>query len=292
MSKILFYFPEQNFLAATLHEKTKIKLGNFIFNNFPDNETYVKINSPVKNKKIFLLCSLNDVDKKILALLFFAKTAKELGAKEIILIAPYLAYMRQDKRFAKGEAISSIYFARLLSECFDKLITVDPHLHRYKDLKEIYSINAVTLHADDLIARWIKTNVKNPLLIGPDSESKQWVEEVAQKIAAPFLILKKVRNNSSNVTIGKPKILENFKDKTPVLIDDIIATANTMIKTLQHLHALKMKKAVCVGVHAIFVENSFSNLKKEHVKYVVTCNTIKHKSNKIDISDLLVRILN
>src|SRR5690606_3260659 len=109
--------------------------------------------------------------KKILSLMFTAQTLKELGAKKIILISPYLPYMRQDKRFEPGEAITSQLFAKFLSNCVDYLITIDPHLHRIHHLSKIYSVPVLTLHATKEIARWIKENIKFPFLIGPDSES-------------------------------------------------------------------------------------------------------------------------
>ena len=95
--------------------------------------------------------------------MFFANLAREFGAKKVGLIAPYLGYMRQDKRFHQGEAITSNIFAEFLSKQVDWLITIDPHLHRHKSLSEIYSIPAQALHAIALIANWVKANVKNPL---------------------------------------------------------------------------------------------------------------------------------
>ena len=71
-------------------------------------------------------------------IIFAAETAKDLGAKKVILVAPYLSYMRQDKRFKSGECISSKIMAQLLNRSVDKLITIDPHIHRYKSLKDIF----------------------------------------------------------------------------------------------------------------------------------------------------------
>lgn len=104
-------------------------------------------------------------------LIFAAKTARELKAKKITLIAPYLAYMRQDKQFHQGQGITSKYFAALISHYFDNLITIDPHLHRWHSLNDIYSIPTHVLHANDAIASWIIQHVTNPVLIGPDIES-------------------------------------------------------------------------------------------------------------------------
>src|SRR6185503_12811188 len=121
-----------------------------------------------------ILCTLADPDAKFLPLIFAAATARELGAARVGLVAPYLAYMRQDRRFNPGEAVTSRYVAKLISGAFDWLVTVDPHLHRYGALGEIYTIPTRAIHAAPLMSDWIRRNVPDPLIVGPDSESEQW----------------------------------------------------------------------------------------------------------------------
>lgn len=288
---IIFAFPQYENLAKTLAAKTGYELGSLTFRRFPENESYVKINSDVKNKKVILVCGLENADEKIMALMFFSQTAKELGALELGLIAPYLGYMRMDKRFNDGEAITSNIFAGFLSKQIDWLVTIDPHLHRHKTLEEIYSIPCKTLHATDAIAAWIKENISNPVLIGPDEESEQWVKKVAEKSGAPFVILTKIRHGDRDVEVSFPQI-EKYREHTPVLIDDIIATANTMIETVKHLQNLKTKAPVCIGVHAIFAGDSFEQLKKSGAQKIVTCNTITHASNAINLDQLIIDAIN
>ncbi|MGD8326420.1 MAG: ribose-phosphate diphosphokinase, partial [Sphingomonadales bacterium] len=185
---LLFAYPGNEQLAETLISKAGYELGKLDIHHFPDGESLVRLESDVKGQDIVLLCSLDRPDEKAMSLMFFARTAKELGAKSVGLVAPYLGYMRQDKRFHEGEAITSNIFAAFISEYFDSLITVDPHLHRHKSLREIYSIPTKVIHAADAIAEWIKDNIEKPVLIGPDAESDQWVSEVAQKAGAPYIV--------------------------------------------------------------------------------------------------------
>ena len=123
--------------------------------------------------------------------MFAAGAARDLGASLIVLVAPYLAYMRQDKRFHTGEAITSRTFASMLSAAVDGLVTVDPHLHRYHALDEIYRVPTRVVASAPAIARWVRKNVANPLLIGPDTESEQWVAAVARDAGAPGIVLQK-----------------------------------------------------------------------------------------------------
>lgn len=290
MATILFVFPGNEKLAYSLIEKLGAEKGEFTTRQFPDGETYLQLLSDVKDKRVVLLCTLYRPDDKFLPLYFFSQTLKEQGAVSVCLLAPYLAYMRQDKQFHEGEVVTSRLFAKLLSQFVDSIITVDPHLHRINSLSEIYTIPTKTLHADNVIADWIKKNIRKPVLVGPDMESKQWVEEVAKKTNTPFLILEKLRRGDKDVEVSVPDI-ERYKDHTPVLVDDIISTARTMIKTVEQLNNAGMQPTVCIGVHALFSGDAYEELKKAEVEQIVTCNTIQHESNQIDISNLLIEAL-
>lgn len=287
MEKIVFAFPGNEMLAKSIIEKLNALPGEFVMRNFPDGESYVRVSSDVQGKEVIVVCTLNQPDYKLLPLLFLCKLLKELKAESVCLISPYLAYMRQDTRFKPGEAVTSEYFAKLLSSFTDQLITVDPHLHRRHAMSEIYSIPCKVHHASELISKWIKENIKNALLIGPDSESEQWVSEVAKSSNAPFIILEKTRLGDRNVKVTVPQV-EKFNNYTPVLVDDIISTARTMIETVAHLKKAGMKPPICIGVHAVFAGNSYQDLLNSGVAKVVTCNTIPHLSNGIDITNLLI----
>lgn len=279
--------PGNEELTDALIQKENAEKGSVEMRQFPDGESYVRILSNVKDKQVVLVCTLHQPDTKFLALYFLSKTAKELGAKSICLVAPYLSYMRQDTVFNTGEGITSAYFAHLISGFADSLITIDPHLHRRKSLSEIYSIPAKVAHAANHISAWIKNNIVTPILIGPDGESEQWVSEVAKNANAPYIILTKIRRGDRDVEVSIPHF-DTYKNHIPVLVDDIISTGRTMIETIGHLKTAGMKPPVCIGVHAVFAENSFQEIKDSGAKEIITCNTIPHESNQIDISDLLI----
>lgn len=280
----LFTFPEQTSLAKSMAGYT---VADWEWRHFPDGESYVRVLSEVSGKQAAILCSLNNPDGKILSLLFLAHTLKEMGATEVGLIAPYLGYMRQDKAFHPGECVTSKPFATLLSRSIDWLVTIDPHLHRYHALSEIYTIPTRVLHAAELVAAWIKRSVKQPLLIGPDEESRQWVGAMAEKIRCPFVVLAKIRHGDNNVEVSLPDS-EALRGHQPVLVDDIISTAHTMMETVGHLHRLQLPAPVCIGIHAVFAEGAYAALKASGVKEIMTCNTILHESNGLDIAPLLL----
>lgn len=283
---LLFTYPENEQQAVFLAQEAGYELGAIDIHHFPDGESLVQLETDVKGRDVILFCSLDHPDSKAMTIMFFAQTAKELGAKSVGLIAPYLGYMRQDKRFHEGEAITSNIFAAFLSQHFDSLITVDPHLHRHKTMGEIYTIPAKVVHAADAIADWIEDHVENPVLIGPDEESDQWVSDVAQRAGAAYTVLTKIRHGDKDVEVSVPDV-DQYQDHTPVLVDDIISTARTMIAAAGHLKEAGMKPPVCIGVHAVFAGDGYEALQKAGAGKIVTCNTIPHETNDIDLSRLL-----
>ncbi|WP_338359851.1 ribose-phosphate pyrophosphokinase [Yeosuana marina] len=288
MKTILFSLPGNEELTNLLAKKMNAEIGEATLRKFPDGESYTRILSDVKNKCVVLVCTLRDPDEKLLPLYFLGQTAKSLGAMCTCLVAPYLAYMRQDKIFNKGEGVTSSFFGKLISGFADSITTIDPHLHRISTLGEVYHIPNKVIHAADDISKWIKKNIENPVLIGPDSESEQWVSEVAKKAGVPFTVLQKIRHGDRNVEVSIPDV-DKYKNATPVLVDDIISTAHTMIETVQHLKKAGMKPPICIGIHAVFSGNAYQDLLDSGVEKIVTCNTIPHPSNSIDLSDVIAK---
>lgn len=287
---VIFPFFGYEDLAQKIHEKLNYEIGSVALHNFPDEETVIQINSDVTSRETIFITSLDRPNPKLLPLLFAANLARELGANKITLVTPYLAYMRQDRQFKVGQGITSKYFAKLISHYFDSLITIEPHLHRWRTLDDIYTIPTKVLHVTHDIAQWINQHLSNPILIGPDRESTQWVAEIAKESNAPFLILEKIRQGDRAVEISIPNI-KKYQNSTPVLIDDIISSGVTMIKTVQQLQSFNMKAPVCIGVHAIFADNAYQDLLASGVEKIITCNTITHPSNGIDISDQILQHL-
>jgi ribose-phosphate pyrophosphokinase len=266
----------------------QVQLGQFECRHFPDGETYLRIDSEVQQQTLLVLCQLHQPNNKLVDLMLFAETARQLGATRIHLVAPYLAYMRQDKQFNPGECISSRHVARWLSEHFDSLITLDPHLHRYHALDEIYTIPAQSLHATDLIAEYVRQHITKPLIVGPDSESEQWADAVASKAGCDAIVLSKQRKGDHEVEVSLP-LLDQYPDHQPVLIDDIISTGRTMMMAAENIVQQGGKPAICIAVHGVFASGAFEEMQRSDIAEIITCDTILHSSNKISVMKKLAR---
>ena len=276
-------YPGNESLGRRIAETLGADVASLTMRQFPDEESYVRLSASCAGRDVIVVATLDRPNPKVLPLLFLVDLAHELRASRVILVAPYLAYMRQDTRFKSGEAVTSRSFAKLLSGGIDALVTVDPHLHRYEALAELYLVPAHVIHAAPLVAEWIQAEVERPLLVGPDSESGQWVADVARRASAPYVVLEKTRRGDRDVEVSVPDV-ERWRDHRPVLVDDIISTARTMIETVRRLKSADLPAPICVGVHAVFAGDAYRDLRAAGAERVVTSNTIAHESNQIDVS--------
>lgn len=275
-----------NHLGHLIAKNLKKQHSNLKVDKFPDDELSVRFDCNLKNKKVILVQSFyRNISDCIIEVIFAAKTAKELGAKKVILVAPYFPYMRQDKRFHKGVAVSQHIIAGLIDEYFDDVYLMDPHLHRKNKLEYIFKIKSIKLTANNLIADYIKKHIKNPIIIGPDEESYKWARSVAEMLGVESRILKKKRYSSYHVEVRLNEKID-LKGKNVVIVDDIVSTGNTILETAKILRKLGAKNIHCICVHGIFVDDAFKKLKKAGIK-VVSTNTIPSKVAKIDVSGVI-----
>ena len=279
---IIYAYPGNERFADALAARLGARRGDVAWHRFPDGETLVRIDTPPSGEQACIVCTLADPDAKTLPLLFAADALRDMGATRVGLAAPYLAYMRQDKEFHPGEAVASRYFCGLLGAHFDWLITVDPHLHRTKDLVDIFPGSSCTAHAGRVMGDWIKANVARPFLIGPDGESAQWVSAVAERIQAPWSNLLKERSGDREVQVSLPDPAA-LRGHDLVLVDDIISSGQTAAATAKRLRSLSLPAPLCVAIHGVFAAGAREALQAAGVTRIVVTNTIQQTEAAIDV---------
>ena len=283
---ILIPFPEMKLLAETLAPAMGAELRTLDWHHFPDGESLMTWPGDLDGADVALLATLRDPNHLALPLRFAAATAREMGARRVGLIAPYLGYMRQDRRFEAGQAVSARLFAQFLGESFDWLVTVDPHLHRIARLEEVFPIPVVRAVSAPLLANWIKTNLPDAVLLGPDSESQQWVAEVARLAGRPYEVLRKVRTGDRQVEVSVPDSAV-LRDGTPVILDDIASSGRTLVRTIERLVAVGTRAPVCLVIHAVFAGSAHDDILAAGAARIITTDTIPHPSNAIGIASVL-----
>lgn len=253
--------------------------------HFPDGESRLRL--PVDLPEKVVLCrSLNTPNEKLIELILAAEHLRNHGVQQLLLVAPYLCYMRQDKAFHPGEVVSQGIIGKLLASYFDGVITVDAHLHRVHHLGDALPMSmAVNLTATHPMALFLEQQQIKPLLIGPDRESEQWVASIAKLENLDYCIASKERLGDKRVEVRLPEC--SYHGRHIVLVDDVASTGYTLEAAARQLLAYKPASLSVMVTHALFVGDAFQRLKAVGVDNIWSCDSIPHPSNRIHLDRLL-----
>lgn len=252
---------------------------------FPDGESRVTVPPDVRGTGV-VHRSLDRPNDKLVELVLAAETLRRQGCDRLVLVAPYLCYMRQDIAFHPGEAVAQRVVGNLLARYFDALITVDPHLHRIARLDQAVPLKQVlSLSSATLVSRYLATGERKRLLLGPDQESRQWVEAIAAQAGLPCAVASKRRMGDREVGIALPRETGAFE--AVVLVDDVASTGTTLAETARLLAQGGVTRIDVVVTHALFAGDAWNRLKQAGVGEVVSTDSISHPTNRMCLAPLL-----
>jgi len=289
MKTSLLYFQDEAEPALELADLARLTPQLVIRHDFPDGEFKLQLPSNVSSRAV-IFRSLNHPNEKLIELIFTGGTARMLGVRHLTLVAPYLAYMRQDIAFVPGEVISQRIVGELLASIFDAVITVDPHLHRISKLKEAIPLDpAIVISAAPLLAEFVAKQRNNPFLIGPDAESVQWISQAALHAHLDYAVAKKIRHGDLNVEISFPKV--NIKGRPVVILDDIASSGHTLAQAAKILLAAGALTVDVAVSHALFNSGAIELIKSSGVQNIWSANTVAHSSNAISVFPEIAKAL-
>lgn len=286
---LLLAFDDESRLARALAARLGWPLALIDRHRFPDGETRLRL-PPALPPRVALLRGLQQPNAKLTELMLAAAGARELGARQLTLVCPYLAYMRQDIAFSPGEVVSQRHLGRALAAWFDAVITVDPHLHRVATMDEVVPGRCgLALTAAPLLGAWVARQRPGALLLGPDAEAAQWVGVAAAGHGLDHAVCVKERRGDRDVSVSVPAV--DVAARHVVLFDDVASTGRTLAEAARGVLALGAARVDAIVTHALFVGDAVEHLRAAGVGDVWSSDTVPHASNVVSVVPLLAAAL-
>jgi ribose-phosphate pyrophosphokinase len=291
MSVAIQSLPSSSRDAAGLAARLGVPFREIAIHAFPDGEIRVTVGPASATTIIY--ASLDRPNDKLIALMFAAEALRRGGAKRLVLVAPYLCYMRQDAAFHEGEAISQKVMGPLLAQCIDRVVTVDAHLHRTTDIKAIFpGIQSDNLSAIPAISDALRKTGLDPATVvaGPDAESLPWVSDLAGRLGLSYAVARKTRRGDRSVAI-------EFQDRTCIagrpalIVDDIVSSGGTIIACAEALTIAGATAIDAFVTHALFPEAACKQMTSSGIRSIRSTRSVPHFTNAIGLDELLADAL-
>jgi ribose-phosphate pyrophosphokinase len=277
--------------ARRVADRLGVVLHDVAVHRFPDEELRITVGPAAATTIVF--ASLDKPNDKLLALLFASEALRRGGARRLVLAAPYLCYMRQDTVFHQGEAISQKVVGRLLADAVDRVVTVDAHLHRTKNIGDVFpGIEADNLSAMPAIAQALQTSGFDPatVVVGPDMESQAWVADLAGRLGTQRAVASKTRRSDRSAEISFAD-LGLFAGRPVLLVDDIVSSGGTLTACAKALHAAGASTIDAIVTHALFAPELVGHLLEAGIRSVKSADSVAHPSNAIALDQILAEAL-
>ncbi|MGZ6049839.1 MAG: ribose-phosphate diphosphokinase [Phenylobacterium sp.] len=288
MRAAVFAFEDDFAPARRLADMLGVAVHPVHLHVFPDGESLPTV-AP-GHETALLYRSLAHPDGTLMPLLLAADALRRAGARRLVLVAPYLPYLRQDAVFAPGQPLSRDVLGRLLGAAFDRIVTVEPHLHRTQDLTAVFGGTPVTaLSVAELFAHAIGHDGL-PLIVGPDAESQAWTAAVAGRLGADWLVFEKTRRGDRDVTLRLPR-RASVAGRQVALVDDICSSGGTLLQAVRAVHLAGARTIEAFVAHALFSRETANLLRKAGAASVVSTDSCAHPTNRIQLAGLLADAL-
>jgi ribose-phosphate pyrophosphokinase len=275
--------------AARLAAALKVPFREVAVHLFPDGELMPVVPTPAPHA-VALYASLDRPNDKLIALLLVADAYRRAGVRRLVLVAPYVAYLRQDEVFHAGEPLSRDAILPVLGARYDRILGVDSHLHRTPSLAAAFQNDAAEdLAGAEPLAEAIKQG-EPPVIVGPDGESRPGAARIATAVAGELLMFTKVREGDRTVRLAAPD-LGAVRGRRVVLVDDICSSGATLMGAARQLLAAGAASVEAAVVHALYGDDAASALAEAGISRVISTDSVIHPSNQVRLAPLLAAAL-
>jgi ribose-phosphate pyrophosphokinase len=277
-------------LGAKIADRLGVEPTDAGLKTFSDGEVYCRYAESIRGADVFLVQSICGSEREgltvndaLMELLVMAHAAKHASAHRIIAVTPWYGYSRQDKKSAPREPISARLVAETLEVAgIDRLVTMDLHAGQ---VQGFFSRPVDHMTAMPILTQFVQDQLRhveeNLVIIAPDAGRVKLVRKFAQKVGAPYALLEKERPAQQVAEIGY--VIGDVKDKTAVIVDDIIDTGGTLSAAAQTVLDEGANKVYAVATHGVFSGNAFETLAASPLAGIVVTDTVPLREGAPDL---------
>jgi ribose-phosphate pyrophosphokinase len=280
--------PAANNLAQNIAKKLQAKHLKTTLRVFPDGEAKLTVLGTVNKGTIIVVSSTGPpVDSNMVQTLSLISKAREMSS-DVLAVVPYIGYAKQDKEFLKGEIITISVIAKLFKAVgATRLIVVD--FHSPSALK-FFKIPTKNLSAVPVFVSYFKKfQLKNPLVVAPDTYWKDSADEFAKCLNTKAIALNKQRDRKTGKLIISSPLPEFSKGQDLILIDDMVSSGGTILEAIKFLKKENFRKIYVVCTHPVFVGDSEKKIRKAGVTEIIGTNSIEGKLSRVDLSEIICK---
>lgn len=284
-------FAESEAPARRLAEQLGLPCHMVSVHRFPDGESLVRVIPGIEDAILYR--SLDDPNDKLIELVLASAALRDGGCRRITLVAPYMAYMRQDRAFRPGEAVSQRVIGGLIAGIVDRVVTVNPHLHRTAGIEAVFpGIEAIVIDAAPAFAEMLAAEGLAPgtVVLGPDSESRPWVESLAGRLGLAAMTAEKRRAGDAAVALRLDDGV-SLTGRHVVLLDDIVSTGTTLAACARAARVAGAVRVEALVVHALHDADTAGRLAAAGIERLRSSDSVSHPTNSLRLAPLLARAL-
>ncbi len=263
-------------LSKDIARFLKSKLVNSSIKNFADGEIYVELNENIRGNSIFIIQSISSpANDNLMELLLCIDALKRSSAKNITAVIPYFGYARQDRKVVPRTSISAKLVSNLITKAgADRVVTVDLHAGQ---IQGFFDIPVDNLFSTPIFARHVKKNIKskNIVCIAPDVGGTERARALGKILNVGLAIVDKRRPKPGQSQVMN--VIGEVKDKTCVIVDDIIDSGGTIVNAAKALKDRGAKEVYVYITHGVLTGEAVKKIKNSVIKKLVITDTIDNK---------------
>ena len=283
-------------LAKEIVKYLKMPLGKAMVTTFSEGEIQVQIEENIRGKDVFIVQSTcTPPNKNLMELLILIDAARRASANRITAVLPYFGYARQDRKDQPRVPITAKLVANLLTNSgADRILTIDLHAGQIQGFFDIPvdHLFAVTTFVD----YFVSLKVKNLVVVSPDVGGIKMVRAYAKRLQSPMAVIDKRRISGEDTEVMN--ILGDIEGKNAIIVDDIVATAGSLVEAAAALKKQGAKDVYAAIAHPVLSGPALKRIASSAIKKLFVTNTIpvedgkRHKKIKVlSIAPLLAEAI-